>query len=400
MFKNTFRSLAYPNYRYFFVGQGISLIGTWMREIAVGWMVYRLTDSAFLLGAVGFCSNIPVLLLAPVAGTLADRVDKKKLVIVNQFLAFILALILGLMTYFSYFNIIAILTVVTLLGVIVAVDMPARQAFLMEIIEKPADIPNAVALNSSLVHTARLIGPSIGGVLIAAWGESVCFLLNAFSFFFVFVMLFFIKPKKVLRANPEQSFIENFKEGIHYSWNHHFIRNTLIFVAAISILGMVHPVLLPIYARDVLHGDSKVLGMLMASGGIGSLVGALFLASKKNMEGLVKRTSLMVMVFGIAFICLAFSRHLYLSCFILMISGASFTFALSSSNSLVQLSSDENKRGRVMGIYTQCFKGMTPFGNALAGAFAGFFGVAIAFVISGVLSLWAGFFFYKRRKET
>lgn len=400
MFKNTFRSLAYPNYRYFFLGQGVSLIGTWMQEIAVGWMIYRLTGSPFLLGAVGFCQNIPVLLLAPFAGAVADRVNKKKLVIINQFMAFLLAFILGLMTYLHWFNLPAIFTVITLLGIVVAIDMPARQSFLMEIIEDPKDIPNAVALNSSLVHTARLVGPSIGGLIIAAWGESACYLLNAFSFLVVFVVLFFIKPFERSKDSKKSTFLQNLKDGFHYSWNHRFIRSTLLFVIAISILGMIHPVLLPVYTREVLHGDSKMLGVLMASGGVGSLVGALFLASRKDTNGLVSRTSLMVMIFGLAFLCLAFSRHFYLSCFILMISGASFTFALSSSNSLVQLHSDEKMRGRVMGIYTQCFKGMTPFGNGMAGTFAGFFGVSAAFIISGVLSFVAGAFFYKKRKET
>lgn len=399
MFKNIFRSLSYPNYRNFFFGQGISLIGTWMQEIAVGWMIYRLTGSPFLLGAVGFCSNIPVLLLAPFAGALADRVEKKKLIMINQFCAFALASCLALMTYLEWYNIPSIMILITLMGIVVAIDMPTRQSFLMEIVEKREDIPNAVALNSSLVHTARLLGPSIGGVLIATWGESVCFFLNALSFLVVFFALFFIKPVVRIKADHTARFIDNFKAGFQYSWNNDFIRSTFIFVIAISILGMVHPILLPVYTREVMHGDSKMLGLLMASGGVGSLFGALFLASRKNTEGLVRRTSIMIMIFGLALASLSLSKNLYLSCLILMIAGACFTFALSASNSLVQLHSDEKMRGRVMGIYTQCFKGMTPFGSGMAGTFAGLLGVKIAFLISGGLSLWAGFFFFKKRQD-
>lgn len=370
-----------------------------MQEIAVGWMIYRLTNSPFLLGAVGFCSNIPVLLFAPFAGALADRVQKKKLIMLNQFIAFFLSFLLALMTYLKWYNTLAIMIVITLMGVVVAIDMPTRQSFLMEILEKREDLPNAVALNSSLVHTARLLGPSIGGVLIATWGESVCFFLNAVSFLVVFFALFFIKPVLRIKADRKVSFLNNLREGFDYSWNHNFIRSTLIFVIAISVLGMVHPILLPVYTREVMHGDSKMLGMLMASGGVGSLLGALFLASRKDTQGLVRRTSLMIMIFGLALASLSLSKNLYLSCGILMLAGACFTFALSASNSLVQLHSAENMRGRVMGIYTQCFKGMTPFGSGMAGTFAGFLGVKIAFLISGGLSLWAGFFFLRKRQD-
>lgn len=394
--KLIFRALSHRNYRLFFGGQSISLIGTWMQQIALSWLVYRLTHSAFLLGVVGFTGRIPTFLLAPFAGVWVDRWNRHRLLVVTQILSLNQALILALLVFAGIIAIWQIICLSLFLGLINAFDVPARQAFVMDMVGKKEDLANAIALNSSMVNGARLLGPSLAGMLIAVVGEGTCFLLNGLSFLAVIASLLAMKmiPEKTKVKKPP--FWEGLKEGFSYAFGFAPIRSLLLLLALISLMGMPYMVLMPVFARDILQGDSHTYGFLMGASGVGALGGALFLASRKNVLGLGKIIVIASSIFGIGLIGFSQSRLFPLALFSMVLSGFGMMVQMASSNTVLQTIVDEDKRGRIMSFYTMAFMGMVPFGNLLAGSLASKIGAPETVMMGGIACLLGSMLFAKK----
>jgi MFS family permease len=381
--KRMVRALRHRNYRLFFAGQSISLIGTWMQRIAMGWLVYRLTHSAFLLGLVGFTGQIPVFLLTPFAGVLADRLNRHRMLVVTQILAMIQALALALLILTGTIAVWHIVSLSIFLGFVDAFDMPVRQSFLVEMIENREDLGNAIALNSSIVNSARLIGPSIAGILIAYVGEGVCFLLNAVSYLAVIASLLAMKIVSRRIETPKTDIFQGVKEGFSYAFGFSPIRSVLLLISLVSLLGMPLTVLMPVFAGDILHGDSHTLGFLMGASGTGALVGAIYLASRRTILGLEKWTALACGIFGVGLIVFSQSRNFWFSLLLMLITGFGMLVQMASANTLLQAVVEEDKRGRVMSLYTMAFRGMVPFGSLLGGSLASKIGAPNTVLIGG-----------------
>ncbi len=379
------RALSHRNYKLFFSGQSISLIGTWMTRIATSWLVYRLTGSAFLLGVVGFAGQIPSFVLAPFAGVLVDRWDRHRLLVVTQVLALLQSLALAILTLTGYIKIWHVIVLIVFQGLINAFDMPARQAFVVEMVEKREDLANAIALNSSMVNAARLLGPSIGGVVIAAVGEGWCFMIDAVSYLAVIASLLAMKvaPRMTRRAKDE-NLLGQLREGWKYAFSFAPIRNVLLLLAIVSLIGMPYTVLMPVFANEVLRGGPNTLGFLMAASGVGALTGAMFLAARKSVLGLGKYIPLMAGVFGAGLMVFSFSRTLWLSLLLMIVTGLGFMIQMAASNTVLQTIVDEDKRGRVMSFYTMAFMGTAPFGSLLAGIIAERIGVPQTLFFGGL----------------
>jgi MFS family permease len=394
--KSIIRSLRHRNFRLFFSGQSISLIGTWMQRIALGWLVYRLTNSAFLLGLVGFAGQIPTFLLAPFAGVLADRHNRHRILILTQTLAMIQAMVLSFLVLFHLIEIWHVIVLSIVLGIINAFDMPTRQSFMVEMVEEKKDLGNAIALNSSMVNSARLLGPSAAGILIAALGEGTCFLINAISYMAVIVSLFLMKIEKK-KVKPRNSKVwQELKEGFQYASNFTPIRDILLIFALVNLVGMPYMVLMPVFAKDVLHGGPSALGFLMGSTGLGALGGALYLASKKSVLGLGKNIPIAAITFGLALIIFSFSRLLFFSLGLMLLAGIGQMILMASSNTLLQTLVDDDKRGRVMSFYTMAFMGATPVGSLIAGFLASKIGAPWTVFIGGLVCIFGAFSFAKR----
>lgn len=381
--KNTFQILNKRNFFLFFIGQGISLIGTWMQRIAMSWLVYRLTNSAFLLGIVGFASQFPTFLFAPFAGVLADRLNRRQVLLVTQILSMIQAFALAFLVITNNVTIWHIVILGTLLGIINAFDIPVRQAFVIDIVERKEDLRSAIALNSSLVNGARLLGPSIAGLLISFVGEGMCFFLNGASYIAVIIALFAmnIVPKTI--QHKRQNIWRDFLEGSSYTFHSVPIRTILLLLALVSLMGMPYTVLMPIFATDVIHGGAHTLGFLMASSGIGALIGAFFLASRVNIDGLERWIFLSAGIFGIGLIAFSLTCTLALSILTLVITGFGMMVQMAASNTILQSIVADDKRGRVMSFYTMSFMGMAPFGSLLAGSLANVFGTVNTIAVGG-----------------
>jgi MFS family permease len=382
--KLIFRALAHKNYRLFFGGQSISLIGTWMQQIAINWLIFRLTHSAFLLGVVGFTSRIPTFLLASFAGVLADRWNRHRILIVTQTLSMIQALILALLVLTGTIAIWHILCLSLCLGLINALDIPTRQSFVVEMVDKKEDLGNAIALNSSMVNGARLVGPSIAGILIATVGEGMCFLLNGLSFFAVILSLLTMKitPKKKEKENIPMW--QDLKEGFAYTLGFPPIRAVLLLLGLVSLMGTPYMVLMPVFARVILHGGPQTLGFLLAASGCGALAGAIFLASRKSVLGLGRIIVIASSLFGIALIIFSLSRVFWLSLLAMILTGFGMMVQMTSSNTVLQTIAEEDKRGRVMSLYTMAYMGMVPFGNLLGGGSASLIGAPETIMIGGI----------------
>ena len=392
----TFRSFQYRNYRLFFGGQSISLIGTWIQRIATPWLVYHLTGSALLLGVIGFAGQIPTFIIAPFAGVMTDRWNRYHILIGTQIAAMIQAFILTIL-YFS--GTIAVWHIVLLnifLGCVNAFDVPARQSFVIEMVEKKEDLGNAIALNSSMVNGARLLGPSIAGVLIALTGEGICFLLNGISYIFVIVSLLLMKVKPRKIKVSDTNVLKELKEGFSYAFSFPPIKHIIFLLGVISLMGMQYTVLMPVFAKEILHGDSHTFGFLMGASGLGALSGALYLASRKNALGLIKIIPLATGLFGLGLIAFSFSRVFLLSFVLMIIIGLGMMLQMASSNTILQTIVDDDKRGRVMSFYTMAFMGTAPFGSLLAGSLAKIIGVSITILTGGIFCiLGAVVFAYK-----
>ncbi len=379
------RALDHRNYRLFFSGQSISLVGSWMTRIATSWLVYRLTGSELLLGVVGFAGQIPSFLLAPFAGVLVDRWNRHRLLVATQVLAMLQSLALALLALTNTINIRHLILLSIIQGVINAFDMPARQAFVVEMIERREDLPNAIALNSSMVNAARLVGPSVGGVIIAAVGEGWCFMIDAVSYLAVIASLLAMSvAPRALKHAREGNMLRQLREGWTYAARFAPIRDVLILLALVSLVGMPYTVLMPVFANQVLKGGPNTLGLLMAASGVGALVGALFLASRKSVLGLGKYIPLTAGAFGAGLIAFSFSRSLWLSMILMVVTGLGFMVQMAASNTVLQTIVDEDKRGRVMSFYTMAFMGTAPFGSLLAGGVAERIGAPYTLMFGGV----------------
>jgi MFS family permease len=382
-----FRSLRYRNYRLFFMGQIISLIGTWTQQIALPWLVYRLTGSAFLLGLVGFATQIPAFLLAPVAGVLADRWDRYRILIATQTLSMLQALLLAILYFTGHINIHNIIFLAVFLGLINAFDMPTRQSFVISLVENKEDLSNAIALNSMMFNSARLIGPTVAGIIIAASSEGVCFAINAVSFLFVIASLLMMKITPIKANRIQKRVLLEFKEGFAHVSGFTPLKYLMLLLALVSLTGMSYAVLMPVFADKVLHGGPGTFGLLMSFAGIGALTGAAYLASRKNVRGLLRIITFANVLFGLGLILISFVGVLWLALPLMFVIGLGMMTQMAASNTIIQTIVDDDKRGRIMSFYVMAFIGTAPFGSLIAGFLAGKIGVSNTLAIGGALCI-------------
>ena len=387
------RALRSRNYRLFFTGQTVSLIGTWMTQIATSWLVYRLTGSALLLGVVGFAARIPAFVLGPFAGVWVDRWDRHRTLVVTQILSMAQSFALAGLALPGIITIREIIWLSVAQGIINAFDMPARQAFVIQMVEDREDLGNAIALNSSMVNAARLIGPSIAGVLIAISNEGYCFLIDGFSYLAVIVSLLAMRIAIASPKKTEKSVRHELKEGWKYVTHFVPIRSILLLLALVSLVGMQYTVLMPIFAAQVLHGGAHTLGFLMGASGVGALAGAAFLATRKSVLGLGRLIPIAAVTFGVGLIALGLSHFLWLSLMLMLFVGCAMMIQMAASNTVVQTIVQDDKRGRVMSFYSMAFLGMAPFGSLLAGTLANRLGAPRTVIINGIVCIAGGSWF-------
>ena len=391
-----FRAMRHRNYSLFFSGQLVSMIGTWMTRIAISWLIYRLTGSALLLGVVGFAGQIPSFILAPIAGVLVDRWSRHRVLIWTQALAMLQSAALAALDLTGAMQVWHVVALAVFQGVINAFDMPARQAFVVEMVNDRNDLANAIALNSTLVNGSRLLGPSIGGVIIAAVGEGWCFAIDAASYLAVIGSLLAMKGLPIVtgRKPGAGNVLGELREGVSYAWHSPPIRNILILLSIVSLVGFPYTVLMPIFASDILHGGPGLLGMLMAASGVGALGGATYLAARRSVLGLGRVIPLMSAVFGVGLIVFSLSNIVWLSLLLMVVTGLGFMVQMASSNTLLQTIVDEDKRGRVMSFYTMAFMGTAPFGSLIAGSLAQRIGAPHTLLLGGIGCVAAAAWFF------
>ncbi len=393
---HTWRALRHRNFRLFFGGQSISLIGTWMTRVATSWLVWRLTKSSLLLGTVGFAGQIPTFLLAPLAGVLVDRIDRHKVLIWTQTLAMLQSLALALLTLTHRITINEVIALSAFQGFINAFDMPGRQSFMVKMVEDRADLSNAIAINSSMVNTARLIGPSLAGLLIAATNEGWCFLVDGVSYIAVIASLLMMRLTRAGEERHAVTMVEQLREGWTYVSGFVPIRTILLMFALLSLMGWPFMVLMPVFAGQVLGGGPHTLGFLMGAVGVGSLASALLLVVRRSVRGLTKMIPIAAAAFGTGLIAFGFSTHLWLSLALMLLTGFGMMQGLTASNTIIQTLVDEKMRGRVMSYYTMAFVGMAPFGSLLAGALAHAIGAPHTVIVSGAACLLGAAWFWTR----
>lgn len=390
------RALRRRNYRLFFIGQGLSLIGTWMQSAALAWLVYRLTQSPFALGIVGFAGQIPTFCLAPFAGVLADRWDRRRILLTTQTLfmvqAFSLAF-LALTGAIAFWHIVALSVIA---GTLTSIDVPARQSFILEMVEEREDLGNAIALQSSMFNSARLLGASVAGALIATVGERTCFLINGISFLPAIAAFLAMRIRPTSKDVPSTHVYQELKEGFRYAFGFLPIRAILLFLVPVSLLGVPYMVLAPVMAARVLHGGPHAYGFLMAAPGVGALVGAVYLAARKNVVGLGRVIALASGLFGLSLIGFSLSRILWLSLVFVAFAGLGLIVQVASSNTVLQTIVDDDKRGRVMSLYSMAFLGVAPFGNLLAGGLASVMGAPATIFLGGIACILGALVFARR----
>ena len=391
--KTIFRTLQSRNYRLFFFGQGISLVGIWLTRVATGWLVYRLTHSALLLGVVAFASLIPSFLLGPLAGVLADRWDRRRILIVTQIGLMFQVLALAYLAFTQQIVVWHILVLSVIQGIINAFDIPARQTFVVDMVDKKEDLGNAIALNSSMFNGARMAGPVLAGVLIARGGEAMCFFVDGVSYLAVIASLLAMNLRVPDVAKSPGRIWDELKEGFRYVRTSLPIRSILIMVAWGSLMGLSYLVLFPVIAREVLKGGPHTLGFLTSASGLGALSGGLYLASRKSALDFGKYIVFGAFTGGIGLVGFAFTKTLVPASFCVL--GASFGLMvqMASCNTLLQTLVEDDKRGRIMSYYSMAFMGMAPFGGLLVGALANYAGVSEAILVCGVFCLLSSLLF-------
>jgi MFS family permease len=395
----TVRALQSRNYRLFFTGQTVSLIGTWMTRIATSWLVYRLTDSALLLGVTGFAGQIPAFFFAPIAGVWLDRWDKHRALVITQVLAMLQSLALAALAFTGTINIWWIMFLVLAQGFINAVDMPARQSFVIEMIERRGDLSNAIALNSSMVNGTRLIGPAIAGVVIAAVGEAWCFLIDGISYIAVIISLLAMRIERSGSQRLKKRVLDELAEGWRYVTDSPAIRSILLVLGLVSIVGMPFTVLVPIMAGNVLQGGPHTMGFLIGMSGVGALASAIALALRKTVVGLGRMIAISAAVFGAGLIVFGVSRLVWLSMLTMVAAGFGMMQQMAASNTILQTIVEDDKRGRVMSFYTLAILGLNPIGSLLAGAIAARFGAPTTLVWGGICCGVGSLWFYRKLPE-
>jgi MFS family permease len=383
------RALDSRNFRLFFFGQAVSLIGTWMQLIAMRWLVYRLTKSELMLGIVGFISDIPLFLLVPFAGVLADRLKRHRIMAVTQALAALQAAVLAVLVITDTVAVWHVLVLGGILGVVSAFDITARQAFIVDIIENRNDLPNAIALNSFIFNGALLIGPAIAGTLIAVVGEGPCFALNSLSYLAVLGALFLMKIPEKTFSSSALDFTAALKEGAAYTFASVPIRTILLLVASVSLVAASYTLLMPVFAEDILHGGPRVFGYLMSATGVGALAGAVFLASRSRLKGLAEMIIVAGFLYGVGLFALSFSHLLAVALGIALVLGLSLMMQMASSNTIVQSIVDDQKRGRVLSLFVMARRGVESLGSLLFGAIANWVGTPATLMIGGAVCLLA-----------
>jgi MFS family permease len=381
----------------FFSGQSISLIGTWMTRVATGWLVYRLTGSALLLGWIGFAGQIPTFLLAPFAGVWVDRLNRRNVLLWTQVLAAVQSLLLAGLTLSNRITVWEILCLSAFQGLINAFDMPGRQAFLVQMVEDRQDLGNAIALNSSMVNMARLVGPSLAGLVIGAFGEGYCFLIDGLSYLAVIASLALMRIEPLpARSGAAASMLAQLKEGWAYVSGFAPVRTILLLFALVSLMGMPYIVLMPIFAAQVLHGGPHTLGLLMGATGVGALVSAISLALRKTVLGLGRMIPIAAATFGAGLVLFGLSHVMWLSVSLMLLTGFGMMQGMAASNTIIQTVVPEDRRGRVMSYYTVAFVGMAPFGSLLAGFLAHKLGAQHTVIITGSVVILGAMWFATR----
>lgn len=389
------RALAHRNYRLFFFGQIVSLIGTWMQSIAQSWLVYRLTGSPLLLGLIGFANNFPVFFIAPFGGLLADRISRRSILVVTQVVAMILAAILAGLTLSGRIEAWHVFILATSLGLVNGFDIPARQAFAVEMVGRE-DLVNAIALNSTAFNMARVAGPAIGGVLVAAVGEGWCFFLNAVSYIAVLAGLLQMRLQRKPFPGKLSSPLRTLLEGFRFAGTTGPVRALLVLLVVVSFTGMPYTVLMPIFAEEILGRGARGLGILMGATGVGALLGSVMLATRKTVIGLGRWVARAALAFGLVLIAFAWSRSFPLSVLMLLPAGFAMVVSMASSNTLIQSMVPDEIRGRVMAVYSMVFMGSAPLGALLAGALAQRIGAPAAVSAGGLVCVLAAIVFWLR----
>jgi MFS family permease len=387
------RAFRHRNFRLYFGGQSVSLIGTWVQQIALGWTIYELTHSSLLLGVVSFAGQLPLFVVTPFAGVLVDRWNRHRTLILTQTLSMLQALALALVVSTQTLQVWNVIALNLFAGIVLAIDLTARQAFIVEMVGSGRDLPNAVALNAFVINGGRMLGPAIAGLLLTIVTPAVCFFLNAISYIPVIAALFAMRIKRNVRATSPSRALDDLVEGVRYSLGFPPIRAVLLLVALVSLLGMPYAVLMPIFAAEVLHGGAHTLGLLMTAPGVGALVGTVYLASRKTILGAGVRIAAGAIIFGSGLIATGLAHDLMLALIALAFVGLGMIVQLATSNTVLQTIVDDDKRGRVMSLYTMAVMGMAPFGSILGGALAHRIGVPTTFLLGGVVCVGGAILF-------
>jgi len=390
------RAFRHRNFRLYFGGQSISLIGTWVQQIALGWTIYQLTHSSFLLGLVSFAGQLPLFIVTPFAGVLVDRFNRHRTLIATQALSMLQALALALVVYAHALHVWNLIALNLFAGIILAFDLTARQAFIVEMVGSGRDLPNAVALNAFVINGGRMLGPAIAGLLLTVVSPAVCFFVNAISYVPVIAALLYMRVDEYVPPENQPGPLRELVEGVRYSLGFAPIRAVLLLVALVSLLGMPYAVLMPIFAAEVLHGGAHTLGLLMTAPGIGALVGTVYLASRKTILGAGVRVAVGAIIFGAGLVAAALTHNLIIALIGLGFSGLGLIVQLATSNTVLQTIVDDDKRGRVMSLYTMAFMGMAPFGSILGGALADHIGVPMTFLVGGIACIGGALLFATR----
>ncbi|HVB31887.1 MAG TPA: MFS transporter [Gemmatimonadaceae bacterium] len=384
------RALGHRNYRLFFSGQIVSLTGSWITRIATSWLVYRLTGSPLLLGLVGFAGQIPTLVMAPFTGVLVDRWNRHRILVITQTLSMLQSLALAVLALAHVITVTEILALQLAQGMINAFDTPARQAFVIQMVDDRNDLSNAIALNSTMVNASRIVGPAIGGMLIAAFGEGWCFLVDAVSYFAVIVSLIAMRVSRERPPRASTHLLEELRDGFRYVSGSAPMRGVLLLLALVSTMGMPYMVLMPAVASKILHGGPHTLGFLMTAAGVGALCGALYLASRTSVVGLGRVIAVAACTFGAGIVAFSLSRALWLSLLLLPLAGAGLMVTMASTNTLLQTLVEERMRGRVMAFYAMSFQGTAPIGSLIAGFVAERIGVPATLMLGGTACVLGG----------
>jgi MFS family permease len=397
--KELFKAFSAKNYRVYFAGQGISLIGTWMQRTTMGWFVYRLTDSPFLLGLILFFSQIPSVFIGPFSGVWADRWNRLTILKITQFASFLQATTLAVLVITNHIQIWHIVILSLMSGAIEAVDAPARQSFVIELVEKKSLLTNAIALNSAMFNGARLIGPAVAGIIIGFSNEGFCFLINGISYIAVIISLFLIRVPKRASASHEFSMVQNIREGWNYAFSHLPIKFLLANITVLTMFGMSYAVLMPIFAKDILKGTAETMGFLMSMAGLGALTGAMYLASRTSIKGLSRILAFTMTGLSLALILFSLSKTFIFSLFMMLLIGIGMSFQMATSNTILQSVVDDNMRGRIMSLHSMAFMSTAPFGSLLAGYLTKKFDAPVTLSFCALICLiWAlyGFIVQKR----